>query len=114
MPTPAAFKAPFCYNDFYHVVFKSIDGVLLFRSHDNKLFFLERFSFFLHPFLACWAWTLLDNHAHFIIRVRTAEGIYQHLETIPEEIRTVSMKNLLSDTRKIISPMNWLSDRLTG
>src|SRR5882724_6484073 len=104
MPTPTAYKAPFLYGDFYHLVFKSIDDLLLFRCHDNKLFFMERFSFFLHSFLACWAWTLLDNHAHFIVRVREAEDIYHRLEAIPDEARTVSMKKLLSDTNRITDP----------
>jgi len=97
MPTPAAYKAPFFCNQHYHLVFKSIGGLLLFQNDLNRTFFLQRFSFYLAPVFISKAYCQLNNHVHLIIQVKQLEFLLQSIVAIPEETKTVSMKKLLQD-----------------
>jgi hypothetical protein len=95
MPTPAQFKAPFYPQKYYHVIFRSVDDVLLFKTLDNRVFFLNRFSNYLHPVCNCLAYCLLNNHAHFIIQVKSRVSLKAAILSTSEEFRTFSMKKFL-------------------
>jgi putative transposase len=92
MPTPVQFKAPFLPQCHYHIVFKSVDGVKLFKTEENHDFFLKKFSLYLNPFCACLAYCLLDNHVHFVVQVKAITCLRESILAIPEEMRTESMK----------------------
>lgn len=100
MPTPVRFKAAFYPQAYYHLVFKSIDGVALFNTGENRKFFLEKFSLFLHPFCSCLAYCLLDNHVHFIVQVKSLETINNFILLTTPETRTVSMRKCLESPNK--------------
>jgi putative transposase len=97
MPTPDQFKAPLHPQRYYHAIFRSVDDVLLFRIVDNRDFFLKRFSNYLHPVCNCLAYCLLDNHAHFIIQVKSSVSLKASILSTSEEFRTVSMKKFLEE-----------------
>ena len=80
------------------LVFKSIGDLLLFRNHENKMFFLYKFVSFLKPVLNCWSYSLLDNHAHFIVRIKDIFSLQQSLSNVPDTTRTVSINKFLADT----------------
>src|SRR5437016_3564880 len=62
MPTPIEYKAPFRPDGFYHIVCKSIDGILLFSDAADYKTFMKRFKQFTAPFLDIWSYSLLGNH----------------------------------------------------
>jgi putative transposase len=99
MPTPEQFKAPFRFQCYYHILFRSIDGLVLFQTKDNYDFFLQKFVFFLNPVLDCFAYCLLKNHTHFIVQVKSKEEILASLFGIPEGAKTISMKRFISDAQ---------------
>ncbi len=98
MPTPEELKAPFSSNCFYHIVCKSIDGLPLFHDIKDYSIFLERFKKFNHGFLDIWAYCLLLNHAHFIIKVKSAASIESYISELLPEQRTKTMISFLADT----------------
>ncbi len=102
MPTPIAFKAPFLCDQSYHLVFKSIGGLLLFKHVLNRTFFLRRFSFFLGPVLICKAYCQLDNHVHFVVQIKKVELLHQSIIAVPDETKTVSMKKFLHDPGRVV------------
>jgi len=97
MPTPVQFKAPFYPQSYYHVIFRSVDGVMLFITEENRGFFLQKFSLFLHPVCTCLAYCLLENHVRFIVHIKSAPSLKNFLLSIAEEARTVSMKKFLTE-----------------
>jgi putative transposase len=100
MPTPVQFKAPFYPQGYYHIVFRSVDGVMLFKTEENHDFFLKKYSFYLNPFCTCLAYCLLDSHVHFVIRVKPEASLINSILAISEETRTVSMKKLLDEPNR--------------
>jgi putative transposase len=66
MPIPEQFKAPFEFQKHYHILFRSIDGIPLFKTEKEHLFFLEKWKRFTDPVFETWAYSLLDNHTQFL------------------------------------------------
>jgi putative transposase len=97
MAIPAQYIATLQQERFYHIVCKSLHNQKLFLSDENRFFFLKRYKKFLHPFLSTYAYCLLDNHAHFIIRIHEVEDIIDHITQIKPEELTINEKKILSD-----------------
>ena len=55
----------------------------MFINDDNYMFFLDRFNFYTRDFLSVYAYCLLRNHFHFLVRI--LDGV-DHLE-ISEQLR---------------------------
>ncbi len=98
MPTPSHFKAPFHAECFYHILCKSIDGILLFREPLDYNVFMERFLQFNAPFLQIWSYSLLSNHSHHITRVASNKVIIDYLESVNKSQHTLAMTIFLEDT----------------
>jgi putative transposase len=98
MPVPELLKAPFIPVKHYHVVFKSIDGLLLFRDAAHYSVFLNRFYQFTNAAVENWAYCLLNNHAHFIVKVKALTEVIKNISEIDAAKQTISMKKLLADS----------------
>ncbi len=97
MPTPVQFKAPFEPDQFYHVVFRSIDGVKLFLNNNQKQIFLNKWIQFMQPFCRIWAYCLLENHVHLVLKIEKAQSICAEIEKWSEDVQTKAIQNYLSD-----------------
>lgn len=95
MPIPEQFKAPFEFQNHYHILFRSIDGIPLFKTEKEHLFFLEKWKRFTDPVFETWAYSLLDNHAHFIIKVKQQEEAIQTLSALTEDAKTKAIREFL-------------------
>ncbi|MEO6356855.1 MAG: hypothetical protein ABIU77_06215 [Ferruginibacter sp.] len=100
MPVSTLLKSPFLPDNHYHLVFKSIDGILLFRQNSDYTIFLERFQQFTSLALNTWAYCLLSNHAHFIIKTKSIKAIAKEIGEIDFAKQTVAMKKLLAASNK--------------
>lgn len=83
MPINKKFLARFEFGKVYHVYNRSNDGELLFRSDGNKAYFLKQFEKYLSPVLDIYAWNLLDNHFHLVIKVKQCNDILENLKNRP-------------------------------
>ena len=60
---------------FYHIYNRGINSGKIFSTHGNYLFFLSKFATFLSPFCEVYAYCLMPNHFHFLIKVKSEEEI---------------------------------------
>lgn len=97
MPTPEKLKAPFCPGSFYHIVCKSIDGIFLFYNDYDYKVYLERFKKFIADFADTWSFSLLNNHTHYICKVRSAASINLFINQLPDKEKTTSMLQWMND-----------------
>jgi len=95
MPTPPEFKAPFLPESFYHIVCKSIDGILLFKEATDNHVFLKRFQQFTCPVFDVWSYCLLNNHTHHIVKTKSLTDGLENIKKL--ERKTESMKAFMSD-----------------
>lgn len=70
MPIPARHKAPFAAGAFYHIYNRSVNGTRLFASEENYRYFLQQFHCYLGAVWDVYAFCLLPNHFHFLVRVK--------------------------------------------
>ncbi len=60
-------------NYFYHIYTRGVNGVNLFYREKNYGYFLQKFDKYLSPFVEVFAYCLMPNHFHFLIRIKTAD-----------------------------------------
>jgi putative transposase len=73
---------------FYHIYNRTIDKQPMFRSDDNFEFFLKKYDEYLSPVADTFAYCLLGNHFHFLIRVK------ESLTTSPDLTTFEKLSNL--------------------
>jgi len=66
MPRTARWDAP---GVLHHIMIRGIERQKIFRNNQDRDDFVERLSVILpETHTSCYAWTFLDNHAHFLFR----------------------------------------------
>jgi hypothetical protein len=105
MPIPAYFRAPFCADEYYHLSFSSSDGLLLFRNNQHRKIFIRKCLFFLEPFATFFAYTILPNQIHLILKIKEEKMIQETLSWLPYGNRTRSMVSFLQNPTSIFFNM---------
>jgi putative transposase len=62
---------------FYHVFNHAVGSDDLFKSHDNFLFFLERFRRYMSQVCKVYCYCLMPNHFHFLVQIRNEETLIE-------------------------------------
>lgn len=75
MPIADKYLTDLIEDNIYHIYNRTNNKELLFKSDENRRFFLQRFTHYLSPYLDTYCWCLLPNHFHFLIRVKAAGTI---------------------------------------
>ena len=66
MPRQSQIDAP---GALHHAIIRGIEKGVIFRDDTDRDRFLERLGSILsETSTPCYAWSLLDNHAHFLLR----------------------------------------------
>ena len=66
MPRQARIDAP---GALHHIIIRGIEGTAIFRNEHDRENFLERLSsVLLESHTPCYAWALMSNHAHLLLR----------------------------------------------
>lgn len=90
-------RHPFEPDTIYHVYNHGNGDDLIFRQDENYRFFLKRFKSYITHIATVYAYCLMPNHFHFLIRIKTEEqlaGFFE--EKYPSKIRSaMSQKDIL-------------------
>ena len=77
------YGAPFEQGEFYHIYNCAVGKEIMFINDDNYHFFLDRFYYYTRDYLCIYAYCLLRNHFHFLVRINDGAD---HLK-ISEQLR---------------------------
>ena len=58
------------YGHFYHIYNRGIDSCNLFRKPENYEYFLAQYDKYISPVADTYAWVLMPNHFHLLVRVK--------------------------------------------
>jgi putative transposase len=64
---------PLIPGNYYHIYNRGIDGCNLFRENENYEYFLDKYDEYVSPIAETYAWVLMPNHFHFLVRVKEVE-----------------------------------------
>jgi putative transposase len=89
MPSPS----PLEYGVYYHVYNRGTNGENVFVEQRNYHFFLQRYAEYIEPVAFTYAYCLLKNHFHLLIKTKT-----------PEEQRETRETLKVSETFRVLEP----------
>ncbi len=69
------FITPIEKGKYYHIYNRGINGENIFKTEENYFFFLEKWAQYVSPVADTYAYCLLKNHFHFLIRIKE-EDVY--------------------------------------
>ncbi len=64
-------KTPFLPDTYYHLYNHANGDENLFRTEDNYLYFLHKYSQYLSPILDTYSYCLMPNHFHFLVYIKS-------------------------------------------
>ncbi|MBL0355369.1 MAG: hypothetical protein IPP72_00090 [Chitinophagaceae bacterium] len=97
MPVNKKYLAVFEPHGIYHVYNRTNNKELLFRSVENYFYFLKQFNFYISPIAETFAWNLLPNHFHFLIRIKPVDVIEEWINSLAKEKQTKTHLHFLAD-----------------
>ena len=70
---------PMTCGTFYHIYNRGINGENLFKEPRNYPYFLRRYAHYIQPVAETYAYCLLKNHFHLLVRLRSAEEVLRNV-----------------------------------
>ena len=85
-------------NHFYHVYNKAVGNEKLFPRMNDYILFMEKYKYYISPISDTFAWCLIPNHFHFLIRIKDEKEITKQIQMrVPNP-----HKNMEIDVGKVI------------
>jgi putative transposase len=78
-------------DGIFHIFNRGVNGEDIFKEEPNYSFFLKKLAHYVHPVAQVYAYALLKNHFHLLIRIRSFEEIallyneYSRIRNIEQE-----------------------------
>ncbi len=88
-------------NRYYHIYNRGNNREKLFYKQGNYSFFLQRYHKYCYPVLETYAFCLMSNHFHFLVRVRSTE---ETLKIVNDQ--DINLKKPISVSKKLSNLMN--------
>ena len=63
------------YDSFYHIYNRGVNGEPLFRNPSSYEHFLRLYNEHITPVAETFAWVLMNNHFHFLVRIHSLDEI---------------------------------------
>ena len=91
-------------DSVYHIYNKTVSNLVLFKDDDDYLFFLTKYFKYFTNYFDTFAYCLIPNHFHLLIRMKTNE---EFITAIKKENTKSSIKYINNE----ISINNFISDQ---
>ncbi|MBS1486468.1 MAG: hypothetical protein JST43_02670 [Bacteroidetes bacterium] len=72
------YHIPLIADQFYHLFNRAVGSDKLFREDENYNYFLGKFKQYILPVADVFAYSLLPNHFHLLIRIKTDRELMDH------------------------------------
>ena len=66
---------PLIHGKYYHIYNRGINSDTLFKEKRNYEYFLKLYNDHIEPIAETFAWCLMKNHFHFLIRINNADEL---------------------------------------
>jgi REP element-mobilizing transposase RayT len=77
--------SPLEHGKFYHIYNRGINSDTLFKENNNYDYFLSLYDFHISPIVETYAWCLMKNHFHFLVRIKEVEEIAVEKKILPSQ-----------------------------
>lgn len=87
MPVNIKYLEAFVEGEYFHVIAKAVGGNVLFRNDENKIYFLNQYFHYLYPYVETYAFCLLDNHVHWLVKCKKEKELFDSINQIDKPNR---------------------------
>lgn len=87
-------KIPFKAGQMYHIWTHANGDENLFREEENYRYFLEKYAYHVHPVVESFAYCLMPNHLHLMVRVREEKEVLEFLRDKKDDLNLQGLRNL--------------------
>ena len=71
-------KEPIIHGKYYHIYNRGNNGIDVFLESENYYHFLRLYAKYIEPVAETYAWCLLKNHFHLLVRIKDKEEIIEN------------------------------------
>lgn len=96
-------KTPLEFGQYYHIYHRGNNGNDVFLEDENYPYFLKLYAKYVEPIADTYAWCLMKNHFHFLVRIREKD-----------EIVSSNLTYNTTDKPKVIEPYRQFSHWLNA
>jgi putative transposase len=91
-------KQPIEFGNYYHIYNRGNNRIDIFYEAENYYYFLRLYNKYIEPVAETFAWCLLKNHFHILVRIKTRD-----------EIDSSKLTYSTTDKPKVINPSRQFS-----
>ena len=86
-------------NQFYHIYNRGNDGIDLFYQNRNYVYFLQKYDNYLSDYIDTYAYCLLPNHFHLLVRVKNKSNFVVCKDRFPrpEDLQCMNEGEIVSE-----------------
>jgi len=84
---------------YFHIYNRGINGAKLFKNDEDCEFFLQKYREYIEPVAETFAWCLIVNHFHLLVRIRPENEI-QYIKPKENDIRSFPEQRKYNPTRQ--------------
>lgn len=70
---------------YYHIYNRGINSDILFKEKSNYEHFLRLYDIHINPIAETYAWCLMKNHFHFLVRIKDIQEITTEKKILPSQ-----------------------------
>jgi len=70
-------KVPLLHGNYYHIYNRGNNGIDVFLENENYYHFLRLYAKYIEPIADTYAWCLLKNHFHILVRIKDKSEIIE-------------------------------------
>ena len=70
---------------YYHIYNRGINSATLFKEKTNFEHFLKLYDYHINPIAETYAWCLMKNHFHFLVRIKNSNEITLEKKILPSQ-----------------------------
>ena len=93
------------YEKYYHIYNCGINGCNLFNEPGNYTYFLNLYNKYISPIADTYAWVLMPNHFHLLVKIKSEVDILDSLSTSSSSNLT-GFENLSGLKDETIKPLH--------
>ncbi|MBN2597662.1 MAG: hypothetical protein JXR82_12865 [Marinifilaceae bacterium] len=86
---------PLLTQQYYHIYNRGINACPIFTEHSNYEHFLRLYDKYISPIAETYAWVLLGNHFHLLVRIKRQDEIISNLEGF-ENLRGLNIEKRIN------------------
>jgi putative transposase len=96
-------------DQFFHIYNRSVGKEYLFRNDADCDFFLQKWNQYLSPYLDTYAYCLMGNHFHFLVKIKNVDE--EFLKSLQKEKTVAARKLLKTELKKEMDLNSFLVDQ---